>query len=116
VLLKNVFLEKFGYFNTFSDCHEECADNACTRPNDDTACVTCKQSKFFNYTENAAPIVKCVANCDLAENLKIKRLDDETLKDRNDQIICGSCHWECKEKCRGLTGLRYKKKFNPWRT
>ena len=92
-----------GTFRCILQCHPECSDLGCHRPDDETACVTCRNSKFMDRYEGKADKARCVGECELSENLKVIRLNDDLIKDTPSQIVCSSCHHECKTKCKGLS-------------
>lgn len=92
-----------GTFRCVLKCHPECSDLGCQRPDDDTACTSCRNSKFLERFEGKPDVPKCVGACELSENLKLIRINDVTIKDTPSQIVCSSCHHECKTKCKDLT-------------
>jgi len=88
-----------GTFRCILECHPECSDLGCHRPNDATSCVTCRNSKFMERFEGKPDKGRCVEACESSENIGSIRLGSK---------LCSSCHHECKTTCTGLSEYECK--------
>ena len=91
-------------FRCVLECDPQCSDLGCDRPNDPSACISCRNSKFLKRYPNKPDKVVCIEDCGKSQALNKVYVNDEKYKDRSGQIVCSECHHECKTACKGLTG------------
>ena len=72
-----------GTWRCVLECHPQCSELGCNRPNDDSACLECRYSTFIKRYENRPDTYHCVEDCNKANNKRLVIIPHE-----NEEAVC----------------------------